>query len=120
MSWGIRLLTPDRMRVLQVATEEQIDLLRRQALSINEILADFFLSCDITLVDFKLEFGLDAHRQILLGDEISPDTCRLWDRTIQDEAQRVMDKDRFRQDLGQVEAAYQRVLERVAAQSSKN
>jgi len=117
---GDPLLTPDRMRVLQVATEEQIDLLRRQALSINEILADFFLSCDITLVDFKLEFGLDAHRQILLGDEISPDTCRLWDRTIQDEAQRVMDKDRFRQDLGQVEAAYQRVLERVAAQSSKN
>lgn len=117
---GDPLLTPDRMRVLQVATEEQIDLLRRQALSINEILADFFLSCDITLVDFKLEFGLDAHRQILLGDEISPDTCRLWDRSIQDEAQRVMDKDRFRQDLGQVEAAYQRVLERVAAQSSKN
>jgi phosphoribosylaminoimidazole-succinocarboxamide synthase len=117
---GDPLLTPDRMRVLKVASEEQIAILRRQALSINEILTAFFLDCDITLVDFKLEFGLDGHQQILLGDEISPDTCRLWDRSVEDAAQRVMDKDRFRQDLGQVEAAYERVLERVVAQSSKN
>jgi phosphoribosylaminoimidazole-succinocarboxamide synthase len=117
---GDPLLTPDRMRVLKVASEEQIAILRRQALSINEILTAFFLDCDITLVDFKLEFGLDAQQQILLGDEISPDTCRLWDRSVEDAAQRVMDKDRFRQDLGQVEAAYERVLERVVAQSSKN
>jgi phosphoribosylaminoimidazole-succinocarboxamide synthase len=116
---GDPLLTLDRLRVLNLATEEQIETLRRQALDINRILTDFFASCDITLVDFKLEFGLDANQQILLGDEISPDTCRLWDRSIEDETQRVMDKDRFRQDLGQVEAAYQRVLERVAAQSAK-
>ncbi len=117
---GDPLLTGDRLRVLNLATEEQIETLRRQALSINRILTEFFAACDITLVDFKLEFGLDHHQQILLGDEISPDTCRLWDRSIADESQRVMDKDRFRQDLGQVEAAYQRVLDRVAAQSSKN
>jgi phosphoribosylaminoimidazole-succinocarboxamide synthase len=78
------------------------------------------MGCAITLVDFKLEFGLDAQQQILLGDEISPDTCRLWDQSTDDETQRVLDKDRFRQDLGQVEAAYQRVLEKVAAQSTKN
>ena len=117
---GDPLLTADRLRLLNLASEEQIHTLRRQALSINQILTNFFATCDITLVDFKLEFGLDAHQNILLGDEISPDTCRLWDRSVEDEAQRVMDKDRFRQDLGQVEAAYQRVLDRVVAQSSKN
>jgi len=116
---GDPLLTADRLRLLNLASEEQIAVLRRQALDINRILTQFFASCDITLVDFKLEFGLDPHQHILLGDEISPDTCRLWDRTIADESQRVMDKDRFRQDLGQVESAYQRVLERVAAQSTK-
>lgn len=117
---GDPLLTPDRLRLLNLASAEQIETLRRQALSINRILKDFFASCDITLVDFKLEFGLDDRQQILLGDEISPDTCRLWDQSVTDESQRVMDKDRFRQDLGQVEEAYQRVLARVAAQSTKN
>ncbi|QQE66210.1 phosphoribosylaminoimidazolesuccinocarboxamide synthase [Leptolyngbya sp. BL0902] len=114
---GDPLLTPDRMRVMQVATEEQIAELRRQAERINQILTEFFASCAITLVDFKLEFGLDRQQNVLLGDEISPDTCRLWDQATEDETQRVMDKDRFRQDLGQVEQAYQRVLERVMAQS---
>lgn len=116
---GDPLLTRDRMRAMAIATEEQIDTLRRQALSINQILIDFFSECGITLVDFKLEFGLDPDQQILLGDEISPDTCRLWDQTATDDSQRVMDKDRFRQDLGQVEQAYQRVLERVLVQSAK-
>jgi phosphoribosylaminoimidazole-succinocarboxamide synthase len=117
---GDPLLTLDRVRAINLATAEQITTLQRLALDINEILTDFFMGCDITLVDFKLEFGLDAQQQILLGDEISPDTCRLWDRTTEDETQRVMDKDRFRQDLGQVEQAYQRVLERVVAHSVKN
>ncbi|NJL45462.1 MAG: phosphoribosylaminoimidazolesuccinocarboxamide synthase [Leptolyngbyaceae cyanobacterium SM2_3_12] len=117
---GDPLLTLDRIRAMAVATEEQIVILRRQALNINHILTDFFMGCDITLVDFKLEFGLDEAQQILLGDEISPDTCRLWDQQTDDETQRVMDKDRFRQDLGQVEQAYQRVLERVMAQSTGN
>lgn len=117
---GDPLLTPDRMRVMNLATEKQIDTLRRQAEQINQILIAFFASCDITLVDFKLEFGLDAQQQILLGDEISPDTCRLWDQSTEDETQRVMDKDRFRQDLGQVEQAYQHVLARVMAQASQH
>ena len=117
---GDPLLTPDRMRLMALATEEQIETLRRQAEHINQILTAFFASCAITLVDFKLEFGLDADQRILLGDEISPDTCRLWDQSTQDETQRVMDKDRFRQDLGQVEQAYQRVLERVMAQASQH
>jgi phosphoribosylaminoimidazole-succinocarboxamide synthase len=117
---GDPLLTLDRLRAMNLASEEQIDTLRRQALDINRILTEFFASCAITLVDFKLEFGLDRNQQILLGDEISPDTCRLWDQATNDETQRVMDKDRFRQDLGQIEQAYQRVLERVMAQSTKN
>jgi phosphoribosylaminoimidazole-succinocarboxamide synthase len=117
---GDPLLTCDRIRAMALATEEQIDTLRRLALNINQILTDFFIGCAITLVDFKLEFGLDVQQQVLLGDEISPDTCRLWDQSTDDVTQRVLDKDRFRQDLGQVEAAYQRVLERVAAQSTKN
>ncbi|MEY3298702.1 MAG: Phosphoribosylaminoimidazole-succinocarboxamide synthase [Cyanobacteriota bacterium] len=117
---GDPLLTPDRMRVMNVATDEQIATLRRQAEQINHILTKFFASCAITLVDFKLEFGLDHQQTIVLGDEISPDTCRLWDQATEDETQRVMDKDRFRQDLGQVEQAYQRVLERVMAQSPQH
>jgi phosphoribosylaminoimidazole-succinocarboxamide synthase len=117
---GDPLLTLDRLRLLGLATPEQVTSLDQKARQINQILTAFFADCAITLVDFKLEFGLDAHQNILLGDEISPDTCRLWDQTNQDEQQRVMDKDRFRQDLGQVEQAYQRVLERVAAQSIQN
>jgi phosphoribosylaminoimidazole-succinocarboxamide synthase len=117
---GDPLLTLDRIRAMALASEEQITTLQRLALSINQILKDFFVGCDITLVDFKLEFGLDAQHNILLADEISPDTCRLWDRSVADETQRVMDKDRFRQDLGQIEQAYQRVLERVVAHSPKN
>ncbi|MFM7529825.1 MAG: phosphoribosylaminoimidazolesuccinocarboxamide synthase [Nodosilinea sp.] len=117
---GDPLLTLDRLQAMGLASPSQVAYLDEKARQINQILTVFFADCAITLVDFKLEFGLDAQQQILLGDEISPDTCRLWDQDNQDECQRVMDKDRFRQDLGQVEQAYQRVLERVAAQSSKN
>ncbi|MGB3138424.1 MAG: phosphoribosylaminoimidazolesuccinocarboxamide synthase [Nodosilinea sp.] len=117
---GDPLLTGDRIRAMALASEEQIATLHRLALRINQLLTEFFGGCAITLVDFKLEFGLDGQQQIILGDEISPDTCRLWDQTTDDETQRVLDKDRFRQDLGQVEAAYERVLERVLAQSTKN
>jgi phosphoribosylaminoimidazole-succinocarboxamide synthase len=113
---GDPLLTRDRLLLLELATPDQLDQLRQRALQINQILSDFFQRCDITLVDFKLEFGLDAQQTLLLADEISPDTCRLWDQAAADPTQRVMDKDRFRHDLGHVEAAYQRVLERVLAQ----
>lgn len=110
---GDPLLTRDRLLLLELATPEQVDLLKTMALQVNEILGEFFHQCGMTLVDFKLEFGLDANGTILLADEISPDTCRLWDEGETDPNKRVMDKDRFRQDLGQVEAAYQKVLERV-------
>jgi phosphoribosylaminoimidazole-succinocarboxamide synthase len=110
---GDPLLTSDRLYLLKLATPEQVDAIRHLALQINEFLSDFWQKCGITLVDFKLEFGLDSQQQLLLADEISPDTCRLWDTTEQDSNRRVMDKDRFRRDLGNVEDAYQEVLQRV-------
>ncbi|MDJ0731386.1 MAG: phosphoribosylaminoimidazolesuccinocarboxamide synthase [Crocosphaera sp.] len=110
---GDPLLTRDRLLILAVASEEQLEQLQSLALSINQHLQEFFASCQITLVDFKLEFGIDSQGQILLADEISPDTCRLWDQTEKDPQARVMDKDRFRRDLGQVETAYQQVQKRV-------
>jgi phosphoribosylaminoimidazole-succinocarboxamide synthase len=102
--------------LLDLATPEQVDQLQNLALQINDILRAFFRQCGITLVDFKLEFGLDSEQRLLLADEISPDTCRLWNQDESDPAERVMDKDRFRQDLGNVEAAYKQVMERVLAQ----
>lgn len=113
---GDPLLTRDRILLMELATADQIDQLQSMALTINQFLSDFFLQCDITLVDFKLEFGLDRQQKLLLADEISPDTCRLWDRGEADPNRRVMDKDRFRHDLGDVESAYQRVMERILAQ----
>lgn len=110
---GDPLLTRDRLLLLQLATPDQVEQLRHMALQINTILTDFFQTCGITLVDFKLEFGLDQHQQLILADEISPDTCRLWNQAETDPERRVMDKDRFRLDLGSVESAYQQVMERV-------
>jgi phosphoribosylaminoimidazole-succinocarboxamide synthase len=113
---GDPLLTPDRILVLALATAEQIEQLRQLALKINGLLTHFFQTCSITLVDFKLEFGMDSQQRLLLADEISPDTCRLWDQAITDPNQRILDKDRFRQDLGSVEQAYAQVMERVLSQ----
>ncbi|RMG13302.1 MAG: phosphoribosylaminoimidazolesuccinocarboxamide synthase [Cyanobacteria bacterium J055] len=110
---GDPLLTRDRLLLLELATPQQVDRLREMALEIDRLLVEFFASCQITLVDFKLEFGLDADGQIVLADEISPDTCRLWNQLETDPNRRVLDKDRFRQDLGDVEAAYEQVLSRV-------
>ena len=107
------LLTRDRLLLLELATPEQLNQLQEQALRINQILTDFFGRCQITLVDFKLEFGITSNQELILADEISPDTCRLWNQAETDPNRRVMDKDRFRRDLGNVEDAYQQVLERV-------
>jgi phosphoribosylaminoimidazole-succinocarboxamide synthase len=115
---GDPLLTRDRLLLLELATPEQLNQLEQLALQVNQSLIAFFQRCGITLVDFKLEFGIDTNQQLLLADEISPDTCRLWNQGETDPQQRVMDKDRFRRDLGQVEQAYQQVLERVLAQES--
>lgn len=114
-SLGDPLLTDDRIRLINVATEAEVATLRSMALRINELLIAFFDQCGITLVDFKLEFGRDKTGAILLADEISPDTCRLWKQGELDPQKRVLDKDRFRQDMGDVEAGYQQVLERVLA-----
>lgn len=113
---GDPLLTRDRIKILELVSEEQLQEIEEMALTINQHLQDFFNRCEITLVDFKLEFGYDSAQNILLADEISPDTCRLWDQNQSDPQARIMDKDRFRKDLGQVESAYQQVQARVLAQ----
>lgn len=116
---GDPLLTRDRILVLDIVSEARLAEIKKVALEINRHLQYFFHGCNITLVDFKLEFGIDSQNNLLLADEISPDTCRLWDREETDPQARVMDKDRFRRDLGQVESAYQQVKERVLKQIEK-
>lgn len=113
---GDPLLTRDRIFLLNLITPQRLAEIEDSARKINQNLQSFFDKCKITLVDFKLEFGIDAQENLLLADEISPDTCRLWDQDKSDPQSRVMDKDRFRQDLGQVESAYQEVQARILAQ----
>ncbi|SMC05490.1 phosphoribosylaminoimidazole-succinocarboxamide synthase [Sulfobacillus thermosulfidooxidans DSM 9293] len=105
---GDPLLNDDHIEVLQLATPELLQQLRSTATKINQILQQFFGQRQLILVDFKLEFGLKGDK-LVLGDEISPDTCRLWD----EQTLKKLDKDRFRRDLGGVEEAYHEVLERV-------
>ncbi|WP_019880491.1 phosphoribosylaminoimidazolesuccinocarboxamide synthase [Succinispira mobilis] len=95
-------------KAMKLATQEQIDTMEKYALKINEILSAYLAERGILLVDFKLEFGL-YEGQVILADEITPDTCRLWDSKTMEK----MDKDRFRRDLGNVEEAYQEVLKRL-------
>lgn len=99
---------------LGFATEDQLEALFEGAIAVNESLRPFFAERGLDLVDFKLEFGTDADGQLLLADEISPDTCRLWDL----ESGERLDKDRFRRDLGGVEEAYREVARRVAQGAS--
>ncbi len=110
---GDPLLTRDRLLLMELATPEQLETLHTKAVEINLILQNFFQLCGITLVDFKIEFGVDSHHQIILADEISPDSCRLWLTGEPDPNLRVLDKDRFRRDMGNIEDAYQQVLHRV-------
>lgn len=93
----------------ELATPDQLQEISELGFKINEILVDFLAERNIDLVDFKLEFGTDEAGKIYLADEISPDTCRFWDS----ETQEKLDKDRFRRDLGEVEAAYQEILARL-------
>ena len=113
---GDLLLTRDRIFLLKLVTAERLAEIEKMAHKINQNLQSFFDKCKITLVDFKIEFGIDSQQNLLLADEISPDTCRLWDQEQDDPQSRVMDKDRFRKDLGHVEAAYQEVQQRILAQ----
>lgn len=106
---GDPLLNDDHAIALKLATKEDIDFLRKQTLKINEIMKKFFLKMDLKLVDFKLEFGKDMNGNIILADEISPDTCRLWDVNTNEK----LDKDRFRKDLGDLVQGYEEVLTRM-------
>ena len=107
--FGDPLLNDDHAIALKLATKEEIDFLRSQTLKINEIMKKFFLKMDLKLVDFKLEFGKDVDGNIILADEISPDTCRLWDVDTNEK----LDKDRFRRDLGDLVEGYEEVLARL-------
>ncbi len=93
---------------LELATPEEIDTIKKYAFKVNDVLKAYFLQADIELVDFKIEFGR-YKGQIILADETSPDTCRLWDVHTHEK----LDKDRFRRDMGNVEEAYQEVFRRL-------
>ena len=110
---GDPLITDDHIRILKVATPEQVAVLKEKALQINDVLQAYFLECNVRLVDFKLEFGLTEAGEILLADEISPDTCRLWDI----ETNEKLDKDVFRRDLGNLTDAYENILARLGGQT---
>ena len=106
---GDPLINSSHVIALGLATPEELELIRRYAFRVNEVLTALWASRGITLVDFKLEFGRLADGTIVLADEISPDTCRLWDSA----TGKKLDKDRFRRDLGGVEDAYAEVMRRL-------
>ncbi|GGK34000.1 phosphoribosylaminoimidazole-succinocarboxamide synthase [Caldalkalibacillus thermarum] len=111
---GDPLINEDHIDVLGLARPEQVGQMKSVALKVNRLLSRYFAERDLILVDFKLEFGLTAEGQLLLADEISPDTCRLWDSQTQEK----LDKDRFRRDLGGVLEAYQEILNRVGGEQN--
>ncbi|WP_041694928.1 phosphoribosylaminoimidazolesuccinocarboxamide synthase [Alicyclobacillus acidocaldarius] len=106
---GDPLVTDDHALILHLATADDLEELRRLALAVNHLLVRRFREAGLILVDFKLEFGRLPSGEIVLADEISPDTCRLWDERTREK----LDKDRFRRDLGGVEQAYQEVWARL-------
>ena len=111
---GDPLLSEEHIRLLELASETQIEELKKRGLAVNEALKSLMLSKGIRLIDFKLEFGLDQNGEILLADEISPDTCRFWDI----ESGKILDKDRFRRDLGGVTEAYREIHQRLTEEIS--
>ena len=106
---GDPLLNDDHALALKLATPEELALIRRYALTVDKLMQEVWADCGVTLVDFKLEFGRLEDGTIVLADEISPDTCRLWDSKTHEK----LDKDRFRRDLGGVEDAYTQVMNRL-------
>jgi len=105
---GDPLINDDHALALELASQDQIDDLKTYAHQVNDMMKIFFDARGIKLIDFKLEFGL-FEGKVILADEISPDTCRFWDK----ETNKKLDKDRFRRDLGDVESSYWEVLKRV-------
>jgi phosphoribosylaminoimidazole-succinocarboxamide synthase len=110
---GDPLLSEARLRLLGLVDDGQRSEIEQLAWRVNDALRQLFAGIELELVDFKIELGYSADGQLLLADEISPDNCRLWDRGIADSQERILDKDRFRQDLGGVVEAYGEVLKRV-------
>jgi len=106
---GDPLLNAYHALALKLATKEEIEKIKSMAFKVNEVMKEYFKGLNITLVDFKLEFGKTADGTFVLADEISPDTCRFWDSTTGEK----LDKDRFRRDLGGVEEAYNEVMRRL-------
>ncbi|WP_100397802.1 phosphoribosylaminoimidazolesuccinocarboxamide synthase [Bacillus sp. FJAT-44742] len=106
---GDPLINEDHIRALQAATGEQVQELKKQALEINETLKSYFLENDLLLVDFKLEFGVAQEGTVLLADEISPDTCRLWDKDTKEK----FDKDLYRFGIGNLQDGYSEILKRL-------
>ena len=109
------LINDDHAVALGIASYEDLDRIYELTDQINQILDSLFAACGIRLVDFKIEFGKTADGEIVLADEISPDTCRLWDM----DSNEKLDKDRFRQDLGGLTNAYETVLARLDALGDK-
>ncbi|MBE0450432.1 MAG: phosphoribosylaminoimidazolesuccinocarboxamide synthase [Clostridia bacterium] len=105
---GDPMINDYHIAAMGYATKDQVETIKEYALKVNQLLQKFFLERGLKLIDFKLEFGL-YEGKVILADEISPDTCRLWDA----KTDKKMDKDRFRRDLGDVESVYQEVLGRV-------
>lgn len=106
---GDPLINTYHALALGLASKEEIDQIENMAFTVNSVLKDYFKGLNVTLVDFKLEFGRLSDGTIVLADEISPDTCRFWDSTTGEK----LDKDRFRRDLGGVEEAYQEMMRRL-------
>lgn len=106
---GDPLLNTFHAKALHLATDDEINTIKKYSFKVNEVLKNFWAECGVTLVDFKLEFGRLSDGTVVLADEISPDTCRLWDSTTGEK----LDKDRFRRDLGGVEEAYAEIMKRL-------
>lgn len=107
---GDPLINDYHALAMKLATKEELDTIREYAFKINEILKEYFDKRNVILVDFKLEFGRTAEGKIVLADEISPDTCRFWDKDTKEK----LDKDRFRRNLGNIEEAYEEMLKRLS------
>jgi len=106
---GDPVVNESHISALELATKDEIEVIKKYVFKINELMSEFFLKLNLELIDFKVEFGR-FKGDIILADEISPDTCRLWEVG----TGRKMDKDRFRLDLGDIEETYQEILNRVA------
>ena len=110
---GDPLVTEDHIQVLNIATPEQLEIMREKGLQVNEVLKEVFATINVRLVDFKLEFGMTNDGELLLADEVSPDTCRLWDK----DTNQKFDKDVYRRNLGNLQDGYQEILNRLGGSS---